>query len=99
MPEYPPDNEFSQLKLKMTNMLNSHGISTAQWGTQKAKTLEQLVQEILNKECQLIVNDHGELVREAETVYVAVRCLIDGIMQELVEDRQEFADGRIRERG
>ncbi len=78
--------------------LEKHGISTENWGVGKAKTLEHLVKEVLAGETHL-VESGNELLRRVEFVHVEVYFSKDGVTFQLIEDRQEFSDGRTRRRG
>lgn len=89
-----------QAKTKeVTRTLNIHGIPLHEWGLGGAKTVRHLTQEILNGEATLI--ERGEdLVRKISLVKVDVRYRQhNGVELQLVEDRQEFEDGRVRRRG
>lgn len=65
------------------------------------KNSADLIQEILLGECRLerlIVNDESFLIRVVQVVSVRIRNPFDS-SQELFELRQEYANGRIVERG
>ena len=68
------------------------------WGTGSSKNVRHLLKEILEEECE-VVEEGGYLVRYIE--FVGVRVYYRDKNSEkwaLVEDRQEFKDGRVRER-
>ncbi len=77
-------------------LLLKHGINLSDFGKGKAKTLEHLLTEVQDGEAQLIERD-GELIRHLEVLNIDVISEVGGIRW-LVEDRQEFADGRRRKR-
>ena len=83
---------------ELENYLRKFNIPISSWGTGKAKDLEDLCYEIINKECQLI--ESGEsLHRIIEFVGIKVYYKDeDDNLYVLREDRQEFNDGRVRRR-
>jgi hypothetical protein len=86
-------------KLRVTKLLKYHGVDTRVWGSGQAKTVEHLVTEILNSESMLIETEHGELLRVVEIADATITFTeASGIVYKLTEDRQEFADGRVRRR-
>lgn len=92
--------EFSNIKSvgELQSKLSDYSIPVSLWGTGYAKTIEHLLDEILNEEC-IIKEVNGYLVRFIE--FVGVRVLYkdeNGETWLLKEDRQEFKDGRIRRR-
>jgi hypothetical protein len=74
--------------------LLSFGIPLSEWGKGSAKNIKHLQKEIDDKETVLKEID-GELIRFVSVVAVAV----ENNGKRLVEDRQEFNDGRVRRRG
>jgi hypothetical protein len=78
--------------------LEGAGISTADWGRGKAKTIRHLAQEIECGECKLL-NFEGTLTR---IVIVAGADIFyappNGQRYQLIEEKQVFADGRERRR-
>ncbi len=80
--------------LSLTDTLIKFGIPVDQWGKGAAKNIKNLQTEIDEKETTLEENN-GELIRKVCVVAVAVEC--NG--KRLIEDRQEFNDGRVRRRG
>ena len=81
----------------LTEMLRTYEMPLDLWGVGDAKTLEDLYNEINEGESQL-VDENGELVRKTKVLAVDVYCHIEGKTYKLVEDRQEFVDGRVRRR-
>ncbi len=78
---------------EMHGLLVRYGIPTEQYGKGKAKTIEQLFEEVRKRECTL-VTENGRLLRLTE-----VACLF--VYQGgnvLAEDKQVFPDGRERRR-
>jgi hypothetical protein len=78
--------------------LNQYDIPIETWATGQAKDVESLYKEIIGEEC-IIEDMGGFLVRMIE--FVGIRILYkdkSGVTWLLVEDRQEFKDGRIRRR-
>ena len=83
---------------ELTTKLKEYSIPVEQWGTGYAKTIEHLLKELKNEECA-IFDEGGYLVRYIE--FVGVRVLYkdkDENTWVLIEDRQEFKDGRVRRR-
>lgn len=81
----------------LENYLRKFSVPISQWGTGKAKTIEDLFDEVINKECFLI-EDGESLHRTIEFVGIKVYYKDEGSIYKLVEDRQEFNDGRVRKR-
>lgn len=83
---------------ELENYLRKFDIPISSWGTGKSKNLEDLYNEILNKECSLI--ESGEsLHRIIEFVGIKIFYKTeDGNLYFLKEDSQEFNDGRVRRR-
>lgn len=85
----------------LTKKLNIFTVPTGSWGKEGAKGKSDLLQEINSGECELIVNtETGELMRVVKAITIKVR-YIDPINHQelqLVEDVQEFDDGRERRR-
>src|SRR5579863_2912178 len=92
-------NEMERRRTDLITLLNKHGVPYEKWGTGSAKALDHLLSEVLGGETILEETGNGELVRKVEVVGVDVRYIsTDGAEYQLVEDRQEFADGRVRRR-
>ena len=99
MKEVKISDEALQGKIfELTKKLQGYGISLEQWGTGKAKTVGHLAKEVLEGET-VLVDINGEIVRRVELVHIDVRYTAGGTELQLVEDRQEFKDGRERRRG
>ena len=79
---------------KMKKLLES--LPIAQYGKGQAKTVEHLLKEIESGEAQ-IVWEGGKPVRVVNLVCVEV--VSEDGEQQLVEEKQVFSDGRVRERG
>lgn len=84
--------------IDLINSLDSHGISTAQWGQGSAKTIQHLKAEIEAGESVLRIDESGMLVRYTHFLTMKVFCKRPDGKYFLIEDRQEFKDGRIRRR-
>lgn len=91
------DNQFKQIE-DFENYLHKFSIPFQYWGTGKAKTTEDLLNEIENKDCILREED-GLLVRYIEFVGVEIFYKDkQNNVYRLKEDRQVFKDGRVRKR-
>lgn len=78
--------------------LKEYSIPVDNWGTGYAKTIQHLLKELQNEECA-IFDEGGYLVRYIE--FVGIRVLYkdkNNTTWVLIEDRQEFKDGRVRRR-
>lgn len=95
--EYFKSKVFQSVE-ELENYLRKFSIPISSWGTGKSKELRDLYEELVNDECKLI--ESGEsLHRIIEFVGVEVFYKDDeGGIYHLVEDRQEFSDGRVRKR-
>jgi hypothetical protein len=80
--------------------LESRGVSTAEWGKGKAKTLGHLLKEIEAGETVLETKTYGQLLRR--TAFLAIEVLYKddagAKRYKLIEERQVFTDGRERRR-
>lgn len=85
---------INELKTK----LQEYSVPIDFWGTGESKTIEHLFDELQNDECT-IVDEGGYLVRYIE--FVGIRIFYkdqNNQIWALIEDRQEFKDGRVRRR-
>lgn len=98
MTEKLTEAQLSAQVLEVANRLRGYGIPLEQWGIGKAKTIGHLAKEILEGET-VLVDKNGEIIRRVELVHVDVRYKSEGMELQLIEDRQEFRDGRERRRG
>lgn len=86
-------NRFNNV-VELTGFLEDYGVPVHEFGTGKAKTLEQLLEEVNSGETRLLHDDT-----------VLIRYFLSSIVEvyheeyKLHEDRQEFTDGRVRRRG
>lgn len=90
-------NEVNSI-IELKNILLNFDIPINTWGSGYAKTVDHLYDEIKNEECA-IFDEGGFLVRYIE--FVGIRILYKDKNNQtwlLVEDRQEFKDGRVRRR-
>jgi hypothetical protein len=84
----------------LKNFLLDGGIDFSDWGTGRAKTIENLFQEIKNNDIQLFKNEKGEVVRKYSVVCLSVYFIDkNNTKLHLKEERQVFDDGRERVRG
>ena len=92
----PPQGADPETWLRET--LASYGIDPAKFGTGTAKPLNNLVKEVVKGEAELI-DRKGQLIRRVSPLALDIFADVDGKRMWLTEDRQEFADGRVRRRG
>jgi len=81
----------------LKSLLGRYGISVDNFGKGKAKRLEDLLGEIQAGETTL-VEHKNELLRLVRVAGVNVFYNDESNRYQLVEDRQEFTDGRVRRR-
>lgn len=83
---------------KLANLLKEGGIDTSAWGTGSAKTIAHLLKEVREGESQMTFSPEG-ITRAVRVAWVDVLYRDEqGDIYLLVEDRQEYNDGRIRRR-
>lgn len=83
---------------KLAELLLDGGIDTSAWGTGSAKTIAHLHEEICEGESQMIFGSEG-ITRTVRVAWLDVLyCDPQGDICLLVEDRQEYNDGRKRVR-
>ena len=83
---------------ELTNKLKEYKVPVDYWGTGNAKTVDHLLDELKNEECE-IIDEGGYLVRYIE--FVGIKMYYkdkNGDIYVLKEDRQVFKDGRTRRR-
>lgn len=78
-------------------LLSQHGVDWSAWGTGDSKTVRHLLRELTTGSCVLTTDSEG-LVRTVRNVWVEVFADVDDTRMHLVEVRQRFRDGRVRER-
>jgi hypothetical protein len=84
---------------KLLDLLLASGIPVDQWGVGAAKTVGHLLSEITEGESLVYIDASGRLRREVNVLWIDVfHETIEGDLHYLVEDRQEFKDGRIKRR-
>ncbi len=95
-----PEQTSEPLSLEqLAQLLTYAGIPIHEWGQGDAKTVAHLLQEINEGETELLVTPAGEIERHVSVVWVDVSGTnSDNDWFHLVEDRQEFRDGRVRRR-
>lgn len=85
-------------KEALVDFLAENGVDVSAWGTNRAKTVDDLLEEVRQGESQLIVFEEG-LRRVTPIDQIEVRYTdSDGVHYGLVEARQTFRDGRERVR-
>jgi len=85
--------------LVLLSLLEKHKIPTGTWGKGKAKTVGHLYREVVDGEAEVKEDADGALIRVIRVLAIDVYCQApDGAVLKLVEDRQEFKDGRVRRR-
>lgn len=83
----------------LVSILQYSNIDISKWGKGEAKTIEHLLQEILEGESKLFFNEEGKLIREIEASNGFVYYQVDESTRlKLIEDKQVFIDGRVRSR-
>lgn len=85
---------YENFNQTLEEKLISYGIPVSKWGKGAAKNISHLQKEINDKET-VLEEVNGELLRKVSVVAVAV----ESNGRRLIEDRQEFNDGRVRRRG
>ena len=84
---------------EVEHILREGGINTANWGTGTAKTTAHLHKEIQEGETILSLTPDGKITRSVRVAWVDVLYFDEqGSIYHLVEDRQEYRDGRMRKR-
>lgn len=78
--------------------LQNNGIDLSKWGQGDAKTVEQLFEEIEEGETELIKDIDGKLVRKVLCVGADIYYTDGDKTFRLKEEKQMFADGRVRVR-
>jgi len=86
-----------QTEEEFQNYLKNFGIPVEIWGRGDAKAVSHLMREVVDGETVLIPEDR-ELLRQIRCVAVNVIYRDGKYVYKLVEDRQEFSDGRVRKR-
>ena len=84
-------------KSELEAILLQHDISFQKWGTGKAKTVDDLLEEINSGEAE-VKSREGKLLRTTKVVSITVTYWDGNNDLILVEDRQVFSDGRERKR-
>ncbi len=82
---------------QLLTLLDTYRVDVGHFGQGDAKTLQHLLDEIESGESQL-VETGGRLIRKVSVLQFDVFAIIKGRRLKLVEDRQEFLDGRVRKR-
>lgn len=82
---------------KLRALLLDHGVPVDDWGKGKAKTLQQLSEELVDGECSLVLTEN-KVHRVVEACAINVFGMFDSARHCLVEVKQVFLDGRERSR-
>ncbi|MCA9350934.1 hypothetical protein KC874_04565 [Candidatus Saccharibacteria bacterium] len=99
MENIPKEHQDESERFRITQLLKKHEVDIFSWGSYEAKTVEHLISEVLSGESQLLETDQGELLRVLEVADGTITYTDSlGAVYKLTEDRQEFADGRVRKR-
>jgi hypothetical protein len=99
-PEKLPDPHPEQMTADdlQTRLINA-GIDIAMWGSGGAKTVSHLLAEIIEGESEVSFDAQGRVERSVRVAWVDVLFFDNqGNALQLVEDRQEYHDGRVRKR-
>ncbi|MEK9184711.1 MAG: hypothetical protein AAB866_00920 [Patescibacteria group bacterium] len=79
---------------KLKEKLEKAGINTQKWGKNGTKTVQHLLDEIINRETKLTTNTERNLVRFIRVVAINVYYHVDDkYAWKLVEEKQQFTDG------
>lgn len=90
---------FDEEKARLKRLLLDCSVDITVWGTGDAKTLDQLVKEVVSGESRLMRGQSGELTRSVEVVQGVITYVDEnGDTFQLVEDKQVFGDDRVRVR-
>ncbi|MDO8583980.1 MAG: NUDIX domain-containing protein [bacterium] len=91
-------NRAPATREEVLHLLTQLAIPTHLWGKGEAQTVDKFVEEVLSGEAELAMTPDHRLERIARGSKVDVYYLSDAGLLRLVEDRQEFRDGRRRHR-
>ena len=80
---------------KLNELLQKHGIDISLYGHGAAKSVTKLLKEITKGDCQMVVTNKDQLVRQVSLLQIA---FVYKGKKVLVEVLQGFGDGRIRQR-
>lgn len=92
------DVPFFTNEFELARWLTEQGLPVAAYGQGTAKTIGHLLAELKRGESSLFLEE-GVPCRRILSVRIDIVCELDGRRLKLVEDRQEFRDGRVRRRG
>ena len=96
-PELQPSTPPVLDRPGLARYLARFGVETSDWGRGDTKTVDHLLEEMRNGDSELIV-DGTDLTRRVRHVWVDVFATVQDERRHLVERRQVFNDGRVRER-
>lgn len=99
MPEQVGQSEEVATVEALADLLVAAGVDLSTWGTGSAKTVAQLLNEMRTGESQVTFHPETGVQRAVRVAWVDVIYLDgQGNIYQLVEDRQEYRDGRLRKR-
>jgi hypothetical protein len=100
MYEKPEDARFAKIRETVLSQLKLCSIDITLYGKGKAKTVEDLIQEVFDNEAKLTPNEKNELIREISIITAKIiHKRPDGKVLRLKEEKQVFLkDGRERDR-
>ncbi len=82
---------------ELIDLLSKNGVDHGRFGQGKAKSLNDLLEEVEKGET-VLAEENGHLLRRIIVLNVDVFVDIEGTRRHLVEDQQIFDDGRVRRR-
>eukprot|EP00882_Tetradesmus_deserticola_P012106 GHRQ01012827.1.p1 GENE.GHRQ01012827.1~~GHRQ01012827.1.p1 ORF type:complete len:163 (+),score=53.36 GHRQ01012827.1:208-696(+) len=85
--------------VELSAWLEGHGVDTAMYGQDTARTIADLFEEIANAESILSVHGSGASSRALRMVNVLNLYIKNSAGQVLIEAAQRLPDGRLRQRG
>lgn len=80
-------------------ILDRHQIPWRTWGTDQSLTINNLAEQLDAGECELHLGENNQLIRVVFGVTIMIYCTYQGQRYRLMEEKQIFRDGRVRERG
>jgi hypothetical protein len=99
MPEQMEQHKETLSVERLAGLLVTAGVDISTWGTGSAKTVAQLLKEMREGESQVTFHPETGVQRAVRVAWVDVLYLDGhGNIFQLVEDRQEYRDGRLRKR-
>jgi hypothetical protein len=84
-------------KTALVTFLMAHGVPLSEWGKGKARSVNQLLEEIESSEAEINAKE-GKVIRTIQVVLIDIFFLEGERPLKLFQDRQEFKDGRVERR-